>query len=77
MFFEPCLVFVYVSRCANPAFLGRTVVDGKFASLMPFWRNDELHFNLTSVAHTPLGNFKGSREAREYLRCFNAVLTLF
>ena len=72
MFFEPCLVFVYTSKVHNPKFLGRTVVDGKFASLMPFWRNGVVHFNLTSVAHTPLGNFKDSKQARAFCDAFEA-----
>ena len=70
LFFEPCLVFVYKSKLPSPMFLGRTVVDGGFVSLMPFWRKGQLFFNLTSVPHTPLGTFTDSAAAHAHVESF-------
>jgi len=43
---------------------------------MPFWRHGSLYFNLTSVAHTPLGQFKEANEARAFADSFEVELGL-
>jgi hypothetical protein len=70
LFFEPCLTLVYRSTAPVPRVLGRTVVTGDFMSMMPFWRQGQLLFNLTSVRHTPLGRFDDAPSARAFVAAF-------
>ena len=75
--FQPCVMLVY--RLKNKAgastdcLPSRIVVDGNFVSVFPRIAKDgTITYTLSSVEHTPLGNFETAAAARECIAAFEA-----
>ncbi|MEZ8772793.1 MULTISPECIES: FAD-dependent oxidoreductase [Vibrio] len=57
-FFEPCIYFYYKSKIND--MLALTIMDGQHYSLYPYF--DDI-YTLTSVQHTPIGQYQDVNEA--------------
>ncbi len=66
VFFEPTVLFYY--ECALPSF-ALTLVDGPLASVYPTGQPGL--YTLSSVTHTPLGQFASAAEAEHRLNSVN------
>ncbi|HBC3556809.1 TPA: FAD-dependent oxidoreductase [Vibrio parahaemolyticus] len=71
-YYEPCIYFYYKNRSGKNFAL--TIMDGEHYSLYPYF--DDV-YTLTSVKHTPLGQFESFNEAiLEANRCKNDRLLI-
>jgi Pyridine nucleotide-disulphide oxidoreductase len=69
VFYEPTILLYYQQKDSRTAFPAVTLVDGPLSSIYP--TEDPSLYTLSSVPHTPVGQFSTSEEARAVKNSIN------